>query len=54
MGKTCAWCGTVLRAMSGPSISTTSHALCQGCLEELQTALSTNGLRAENSKPPSS
>lgn len=52
MGKSCAWCGTVLMTMSGPSISTMSHALCQGCLEELQTAGSTNGLRTETLKPP--
>jgi hypothetical protein len=51
MGKTCAWCGTVLRTIGGPSINQTSHALCQGCLEELQSALSTNGLRPGASKP---
>ena len=53
MGKTCAWCGIVLRTITGPAITTTSHALCQGCLEELQTALSSNGLRAGESKTPS-
>ena len=37
MGKTCAWCGTVLQTISGPAIGTTRHALCQGCLQELQT-----------------
>lgn len=44
MGKTCAWCGTVLRAISGTAIPT-SHGLCQGCLDELQSALSSSGLR---------
>lgn len=45
MEKRCAWCGVVLRTIPGSGISTTSPALCQGCLEELQAALSTNGLR---------
>ena len=53
MGKSCAWCGVVLRTISGPGITTTSQALCQGCLEELQTALSTNGLRTGEPTPPS-
>ncbi len=44
MGKTCAWCGTVLRALTGTGMAT-SHALCSGCLEELQTALSASGLK---------
>ena len=52
MGKTCAWCGTVLRTISGSTIATTSQVLCQGCLEELQSALSTNGLRTSESQPP--
>ena len=52
MGKTCAWCGTVLQTISGPAIGTTRHALCQGCLQELQTALSSNGLRTGERKRP--
>lgn len=44
MGKTCAWCGTVLRGIVGTSVPT-SHALCSGCLEELQSALSQKGLK---------
>jgi hypothetical protein len=44
MGKTCAWCGTLLRAISGTAIPT-SHALCQGCLDELSSALSSNGMK---------
>jgi hypothetical protein len=44
MGKTCAWCGTLLRATSGTAIPM-SHALCHGCLDELQSALSSNGLK---------
>lgn len=54
MRKTCAWCGIVLRTVSGAAISTASHALCLGCLEELQTALSANGLRTGAAKSPSS
>lgn len=53
MGKSCAWCGVVLRTISGPGITMTSHALCQGCLEELQTALSMKGLRTGEPTPPS-
>ena len=52
MGKSCTWCGTVLMAVSSPSISSMRHALCEGCLVELQAALSTNGLSIEASKPP--
>lgn len=44
MGKACAWCGAVMRVLVGTSVPS-SHALCQGCLEDLRTALSTNGLR---------
>jgi hypothetical protein len=44
MGKACAWCGAVLRVLVGTSLPT-NHALCQGCLEDLKTALSTHGLR---------
>jgi len=44
MGKACAWCGAVMRVLVGTSVPT-SHALCQGCLEDLKTALSSNGLR---------
>ncbi len=44
MAKTCVWCGALLRAISETAIPT-SHALCQGCLGELQSALSSNGLR---------
>ncbi|HPG28552.1 MAG TPA: hypothetical protein PLW10_23170 [Myxococcota bacterium] len=51
MGKSCAWCGTVLRVVSGSAIPA-SHALCQGCLEELQSALSTKGLRRSEATPP--
>jgi hypothetical protein len=50
MGKACAWCRTVLQMISGPSISTKSHSLCAECLEELQSALSTNGLRTGEDK----
>lgn len=52
MGKTCAWCGTVLRTITGASITTAAQTLCQGCLEELQTALSTNGLRPGKDESP--
>lgn len=51
MGRTCAWCGTLLRAVTGPSIATTSNALCQGCLDELQSALSANGLKPQDDRP---
>lgn len=51
MSKICAWCGAVLRIGVGLGIVPTSHALCQGCHEELQTALSTNGLRPGDGKP---
>lgn len=44
MGKACAWCGTILRALVGTSVPS-AHALCHGCLEDLRTALSTHGLR---------
>jgi len=44
MGKACAWCGAILRVLVGTSMPT-GHALCQGCLEDLKTALSSNGLR---------
>ena len=44
MGKACAWCGAILRVLVGTSVPT-NHALCPGCLEDLRTALSTNGLR---------
>lgn len=50
MGKTCAWCGTLLRAISGTTIPT-SQALCQGCLDELESALSSRGLDVDPSQP---
>jgi hypothetical protein len=52
MGKACAWCGAILRVLVGTSVPT-SHALCQGCLEDLKTALSSNGLRAGGQSPHS-
>ena len=45
MGKACAWCGTGLQPVAESGMATTSHALCRGCLAELQSALSSNGLR---------
>ena len=50
MGKACAWCGAILRVLVGTSVPT-SHALCQDCLEDLKTALSSNGLRAGGHTP---
>jgi hypothetical protein len=50
MGKTCAWCGTVLRTITGTAIPT-SQALCQGCLDELQGALSSSGLKGAATEP---
>lgn len=50
MGKSCAWCGAILQSITSPAVNTRSDALCSGCLEELQTALSTNGLRSRESK----
>ncbi|MEM9175150.1 MAG: hypothetical protein AAGC67_07935 [Myxococcota bacterium] len=53
MGKTCAWCGRVLQTMSGPPAPAPSQALCRACLKELQSALSTNGLRTGDREAPS-
>jgi len=44
MGRTCAWCGTVIRGTTN-SLAPVSHALCSGCLQDLRSALSANGLR---------
>ena len=44
MSKICAWCSALLGGFPGTAIPT-SHALCPGCLDELQSALSSNGLR---------
>lgn len=44
MGRVCAWCGTVLRRCSGPGAPVT-HAICEGCREELCDALWRSGLR---------
>ena len=44
MGRTCAWCETVLHGAAAANRAV-SHALCAGCLEELQTALATEGAR---------
>jgi hypothetical protein len=38
MGRTCAWCETVLHGAAAANRAV-SHALCAGCLEELQAAL---------------
>ncbi|MBW2424133.1 MAG: hypothetical protein JRG86_07785 [Deltaproteobacteria bacterium] len=43
MGRTCEWCGSLMRAVTG-SATPSSHALCSGCLEELRSALAENGL----------
>jgi len=43
MGRVCAWCGSVIHQVMGTSIPV-SHALCRGCLGELQAALATKGL----------
>lgn len=51
MGKMCAWCGTVLRGFTGTAVPT-NHALCSGCLEELQSALSENGLKRSSVRIP--
>lgn len=44
MGRMCAWCGTVLRAVAA-SNQPVSHVLCSGCLEELRLALNSSGVR---------
>jgi len=51
MGRMCAWCGTVLRGSRGRGVPT-AHALCSGCLEELQSALSANGLKRSSVRLP--
>jgi len=45
MGRTCAWCETVLRGVAA-SDRAVSHALCGGCLEELQAALAASSARS--------
>ena len=45
MGRTCAWCETVLHGAAAANRAV-SHALCAGCLEELQAALASEGARA--------
>ncbi len=42
MGRVCAWCGAMLRGIS-ISVSV-SHALCDGCLEDLRESLPSNGM----------
>jgi hypothetical protein len=44
MGRFCAWCGSVLVGLAG-SPSPVSHAICSGCVEELETTLARVGLR---------
>jgi hypothetical protein len=44
MGRTCAWCETVLHGAAATNRAV-SHALCAGCLEELQAALAAEGSR---------
>ena len=51
MGKICAWCGTVIRVATGHSMPV-SHSLCGSCLDELQQALSTQGLKPAREPHP--
>ncbi|MEZ4216977.1 MAG: hypothetical protein R3E88_10910 [Myxococcota bacterium] len=44
MGRTCAWCESVLGSAIGRQ-TTVSHVLCTGCLEDLRTALEAQHLR---------
>jgi hypothetical protein len=44
MGRFCAWCGSVMLGFAG-SRAHVSHAICSGCVEELETTLSRVGLR---------
>lgn len=44
MGRICAWCGAVLRG-TGISDRSVSHALCRGCLADLELALAEAKLR---------
>lgn len=51
MGRTCAWCGAVLRktAASGRAVS---HLLCHGCLEDLQLAQASTHMRSRDPALP--
>jgi hypothetical protein len=44
MGRICAWCGSVILRTSS-SGGPVTHVLCNGCLADLRSALSTHGLR---------
>jgi hypothetical protein len=49
MGRVCAWCGMILRACAPGAAA--SHAICDGCLEELRSALARSGLRMRAGEP---
>lgn len=44
MGRFCAWCGSIMLGFTSAR-SQSSHAICSGCVEELETSLAGVGLR---------
>lgn len=44
MGRFCAWCGSVMLGFAA-SRTQSSHAICSGCVEELESSLAGVGLR---------
>jgi hypothetical protein len=44
MGRFCAWCGSMMLGFN-PTRTQPSHAICSGCVEELESSLAGVGLR---------
>jgi len=44
MGRFCAWCGSVMLGFAATR-TPSSHAICSGCMEELESSLAGVGLR---------
>jgi len=44
MGRFCAWCGSVMLGFAATR-TPSSHAICSGCVEELESSLAGVGLR---------
>jgi hypothetical protein len=44
MGRFCAWCGSLMLGFATARMQA-SHAICSGCVEELESSLAGVGLR---------